>query len=270
MNKKQSASVSVVIPAFNEEAAIRECLDALALQTVQPCEVLVVDNNSTDATAAVAAAYPFVRVLKVHEQGIVFATTTGYDAAKGDIIARIDVDSVVPPTWIAHIVRFYEDPSHSRAAWTGPGDFSNVPLRWLVNAWYRLMAFHFNRLLTGIPTLWGSNMAMTASQWRAISKKVHRQNGMHEDLDVTIHLHRAGYMVHYDRRASVGTHMRNLADRDGLWDYLQWWPRTLRVHGYKTWPLCWFFGGVVLYAATYVLVVLDAMKRQHRSFANDR
>lgn len=262
MNKKPATAVSVIIPAFNEAARIRDCLDALALQTVQPLEVLVVDNNSTDQTAALAREYPFVRVLSAPEQGVVFATTTGYDSARGDIIARIDVDSVVPPTWLEHLVSFYAEPSNQRSAWTGPGDFKNVPLRPLVNFAYRLMAFGFNRLLTGIPTLWGSNMAMTAAQWNAVRAQVHCQNGLHEDLDVTIHLHQAGFTVQYDRHVPVRTSMRNLADRDGLWDYLQWWPQTLRLHGYKAWPLCWFFGGLLLYIATYLLVGIEAVKRR--------
>src|SRR6185437_1716246 len=56
-------TLSLVIPAYNEERYIKHCLDAIASQTVTPMEVFVVDNNSTDSTAAIAKNYEFVQVL---------------------------------------------------------------------------------------------------------------------------------------------------------------------------------------------------------------
>ena len=43
--------ITVLVPAFNEEKLIRDCLESLIAQQPQPDEILVVDNNSTDATA---------------------------------------------------------------------------------------------------------------------------------------------------------------------------------------------------------------------------
>ena len=63
--------LSVVIPAFNEELVLRRCLDSLAVQqTSYPYEVIVVDNNSSDATAAIAGSYPFVRVVHERRRGV--------------------------------------------------------------------------------------------------------------------------------------------------------------------------------------------------------
>ena len=56
--------ISVVIPCYNEEAAIGACLDALASQIPQPSEVIVVDNNCTDRTAEIAQSYGFVTVIQ--------------------------------------------------------------------------------------------------------------------------------------------------------------------------------------------------------------
>src|SRR5689334_13492261 len=92
--------VSFVIPVYNEAEQIADCLQAIAQQTVAPFEVLVIDNNSNDGTAAVAANFPFVKVLRERRQGVVYARDRGCNAAKGDIIARIDADTIISEDWV--------------------------------------------------------------------------------------------------------------------------------------------------------------------------
>jgi cellulose synthase/poly-beta-1,6-N-acetylglucosamine synthase-like glycosyltransferase len=133
----------------------------------------------------------------------------------------------------------------------------------LVSWAYALLAFRLNMLLIGHTTLWGSNMAITQVQWRAVRTNVHLRNDIHEDLDLTMHLHDAGYHITYDRGITTDAHMRRVrTDRDQLWEYLQWWPRTLRLHHKWTWPVCWFFGAFMLYIATYILVVAEWLARR--------
>src|SRR5579885_2506952 len=92
--------ISLVIPAHNEESHLAACLDAVAAQTVRPFEVIVVDNNSSDATAEVARSYSFVRVVREPRQGLAFARDAGFDAARGELIGRIDADTLLPPNWV--------------------------------------------------------------------------------------------------------------------------------------------------------------------------
>ena len=73
--------VSVVIPAYNEEKYIVDCLKALSNQTIAPDEVIVVDNNSTDKTASLARQAG-AKVITVLEPGITPARTAGFNAAK--------------------------------------------------------------------------------------------------------------------------------------------------------------------------------------------
>src|ERR1700722_5774418 len=103
----QRLSVSLVIPAYNEERHLQTCLDSIASQACEPLEVLVVDNNSTDNTAAIAKGYSFVRLVKEPRQGRVFARNAGFEAAKGELIVRVDADTQMPPDWLEHIVKFY-------------------------------------------------------------------------------------------------------------------------------------------------------------------
>lgn len=257
---KPRIRVSIVIPAYNEEFHLRSCLQAIADQTQPVHEVLVVDNNSTDHTAKVAAAYPFVRVIQEPRQGRVFARDTGFNAATGDVIGRIDADIILPADWVAHVQQFYGQKHNADRAWSGAGYFYNVRLPRLVSFAYGLLAFRLNKLLLGHYTLWGSNMAITRQQWQAVRPAVCDRLDIHEDLDLAIHLHRQGFKIAYDTAIKTNAEMRRVhSDRHMLWEYLQWWPRTLRIHGNVFWPLCWFVGAFLLYLATFILLMADRL-----------
>ena len=259
---KKRLRVSIVIPAYNEERHLAASLDAIATQTSPVLEVIVVDNNSTDQTVAIAKRYPFVRVIRESTQGRVFARNAGFNAAKGDIIGRCDADIRLPAHWVEHIQDFYADERHTNQAWTGGGFFTNVRLPHLVSATYRFMTFRLNWLLLGTYSMWGSNMALRNEQWQAVAQSVHLRNDIHEDLDLGLHLHEAGYGITYDRKILVHGHLRRVnTNRDQLWDYLQWWPRTLRIHGKWTWVICWLFGGLLMYFAAYVLVIANLVAK---------
>lgn len=102
MSDKNLPMVSVVIPVFNEEKTIEKCLKSLSRQSVKPYEILIVDNNSKDKTIDISRRYN-VRIISEHNQGIIFARRTGFDAAKGEIIASIDADTVVSENWTKSI-----------------------------------------------------------------------------------------------------------------------------------------------------------------------
>ncbi len=100
-------------------------------------------------------------------------------------------------------------------------------------------------------------------QWLAVRNEVHNQTDIHEDLDIAMHLHNAGYKIVYDTSIKTTAVLRRVnTERGQLWEYLQWWPRTLRLHGQWTWVICWFFGVLLLYVATYILVAVDWCARQ--------
>jgi glycosyltransferase involved in cell wall biosynthesis len=254
--------ISIVIPVYNEAQNLDACLRAIARQTTAPYEVIVVDNNCTDGSLAVAQTFPFVTVITERRQGIVHARDRGYNAARGDVIARIDADSLLPKDWLEHIARFYADPEHQNQAFSGGAVFYNVRLPGAVAWLYNFLAFDLNRWLIGHPTLWGSNMALTRRQWQAVKTTVCRQNGLHEDLDLAIHLNEHGFGIFYDRRLRVAANLKRVRSRRReLWDYLQWWPRTLRRHGRRGWWLAWLFGALLLYMLTPLLNLAEYLAR---------
>jgi glycosyltransferase involved in cell wall biosynthesis len=258
-----SMKISVVIPARNEADNLPRCLASLARQTRPVDEIIVVDNDSHDDTALVAVKFPSVTVLSQTTRGRVYARDTGFSAARGDIIARIDADSVVPQGWAQHIEQFYSDKAHHGFAWTGDAVFTNVPVPRLVSSVYNWMVFKMNKVLTGHAALWGSNMALPAGVWRLVAAEVCHTNDIHEDLDLSIHLHRLGVPLYRDTAVPVGATMRRvLGDRGDLWAYLQMWPETLRRHGIWTWPLCWLVGALGLYCASYGLVMVELFRNK--------
>ena len=89
-------SVSVIIPTWNGERYLGTALDSVFAQTIQPLEVIVIDDGSTDNTADVARAYPVHLELCTH-QGAAAARNTGVTLARGDYIALLDCDDLWLP-----------------------------------------------------------------------------------------------------------------------------------------------------------------------------
>ncbi|OGH88008.1 MAG: hypothetical protein A3J93_02450 [Candidatus Magasanikbacteria bacterium RIFOXYC2_FULL_42_28] len=100
--------ISVVIPAFNEEEKISDCLEFLVAQkTGYIFEVIVVDNNSTDKTVAVATRFQSrlnLRIISEHQQGRGAARAAGFNSAQGQIILSTDADTIAPPNWVEAMV----------------------------------------------------------------------------------------------------------------------------------------------------------------------
>ncbi len=95
--------LSIVIPAYNEEARLPESLRAITAfvaQKAYPVEVLIVDNNSTDRTAAIiaefAAEFPYIRGLSERTQGKGAAVRAGMLAARGAYRFICDADLSMP------------------------------------------------------------------------------------------------------------------------------------------------------------------------------
>jgi glycosyltransferase involved in cell wall biosynthesis len=93
-----TSTVSVVIPCFNAASFLEETLRSVLAQTHAPVEVIVVDDGSTDGSAAVAAAFgPKVHVITQENRGESAARNVGMDHCRGDWIAFLDADDVWQP-----------------------------------------------------------------------------------------------------------------------------------------------------------------------------
>ena len=98
-----AGTISVVIPALNEEALLGGLLSDLAAQSRQPDEVLVVDAGSDDATVAVAERFPFVEVLH-STPPVAVGRNAGGRRASGDVIVFLDADARLPEDFLERFV----------------------------------------------------------------------------------------------------------------------------------------------------------------------
>jgi glycosyltransferase involved in cell wall biosynthesis len=92
-------SVSVVIPAYNAAGFLPRALASAAGQSLQPLEILVVDDGSSDATARIARDFGEpVRLIGQEHRGAAAARNSGIRAARGEVIAFLDADD----EWLPH------------------------------------------------------------------------------------------------------------------------------------------------------------------------
>lgn len=94
-------NVSVVIPAFNSQAYLAEAIESVCWQTREPEEIIVVDDGSTDCSAAIARSFAGVQLIQQPNRGVSAARNAGIRAAKADFVAFLDADDVWLPDKLA-------------------------------------------------------------------------------------------------------------------------------------------------------------------------
>lgn len=96
--------ISVIIPAYNTQDYLPHCLDSLLCQTLPDFELLLIDDGSTDGTAAVADRYAEddnrVKVIRKENGGVSSARNRGLEVARGEFITFVDSDDTVLPTYL--------------------------------------------------------------------------------------------------------------------------------------------------------------------------
>lgn len=235
--------LSVIVPAFDEERTIVRCLDALLRQSAPVFEIIVVDNRSTDSTAALVremqATHFAARIRLASQdtiQGLVPTRNLGFDLARGEILGRIDADTVVDRDWAFRTMRHLDRTRAS--AVSGPVGYYDMPLPRVS----RILDDMTRRSLRGgprtspFPFLYGSNMAITASAWHLIKQDtcVDDDDRLHEDIDLALHLREHGLSISYERRmrATVSARRLDSAPAD-FHDYTRRFERTYESHGIR-------------------------------------
>jgi len=100
--------VSIIIPVYNEEKNIENCLKAVRRQTYPKVEVIVVDNGSTDASSKIAKDYAD-KVIFEERKGVYFAYNSALKVVQGELIAITDADCVPDEKWVEELVRCFSD-----------------------------------------------------------------------------------------------------------------------------------------------------------------
>ena len=221
--------VSVIIPAYNEQEYIGRCLASLQRQDVPADEIIVVDNNCTDATADIAACFE-VLVVREYKQGLIEARNKGFQVATSDILARCDADTIVRTDWIKRIKKTFTN-KHIEAL-SGPCYFYDAPFLNGNSTWNHWVYFRVAKLITGYNVLFGSNMAIRRQTWLEIKHEMCINDSVvHEDLDLGLHIQRHR-SIKYDRSLTAGISARRMLHQPFSFfiEYPTRWVRTLYTH----------------------------------------
>lgn len=200
--------VSVIIPAYNSEAAIKHCLDSLLASRCAggPMELICVDNASTDRTAAMIDSYgPAVKLVRESKRGPAAARNAGLRAATRPIVAFTDSDCVVDSGWLAAIVA----PIASGEADAVGGRILARRQAGTVERFGELvhdhaMAIEYYRP----PYVITMNLAVRTDMLRSIGGFDERWIRL-EDADLTYRLLDAGARVRYEAGAVIHHHNRD-------------------------------------------------------------
>ena len=194
--------ISVVIPAYNEEKYIGKCLQSVLDQKEKPDEIIVVDNNCTDSTVEIAKKFG-ARIVREKKQGMIFARNAGFNAAKYEIIARTDADTILPNDWISRIKKAFADiklgalsgPTCSYK-WSKTAKITRLPTLIL----FDLLSFIFKN-----GCLYGPNMSLRKTVWEKVKSNVCLDDKkVHEDIDLSIHLNKLT-KIKFDNKLIIRT-----------------------------------------------------------------
>jgi GT2 family glycosyltransferase len=200
-------SVSVVVCSHNGSRTICDCLEGLRKLEYPDFEVIVVDDGSTDATAAIAHEYGF-RVISTEPRGLSNARNTGMEAATGEIVAYLDDDAYPDPHWLTYLAATVLSTTHAGVGGPNvapPGD--GLIAECVANApGGPVHVLLSDQEAEHIP---GCNMAFRKACLEAIDGFDPRYRVAGDDVDVCWRLQQRGWTLGFSPAAMVWHHCRN-------------------------------------------------------------
>ncbi|MEY9910772.1 peptidoglycan/xylan/chitin deacetylase (PgdA/CDA1 family)/GT2 family glycosyltransferase [Catenulispora sp. MAP12-49] len=205
--------VSVIVPAYNEEAGIRATVESLSASTY-PIEIIVVDDGSTDGTSAVVEelirrrrpGLPPLRLIRQPNAGKPAALNTGTAAARGDLLVMMDGDTVFEPETVAHLVQPFAD--LSVGAVSGNAKVGNR--KGILGRWQHIeyvVGFNLERRMYDLagcmPTVPGAVGAFRREALARVGGV--SDDTLAEDTDLTMAVIRDGWRAVYEERAIAWT-----------------------------------------------------------------
>ena len=212
--------ISFVIPAYNEEKYIADCLRAVQAEISRfgrerpdvVLEVVVVNNASTDRTRAIIQGFRNVRIVDEFRKGLVRARHAGFVATDGELVANIDADTRVPPGWLSRVfAEFQRNPQ--LVVLSGPYYYHDLslPARMLVTVFYfgGYMISQFNRMFGKGGLIQGGNFVIRRDAWSGVGGFDTSIEFYGEDTDVARRLSQVG-KVKWTWKLSMHTTARRL------------------------------------------------------------
>jgi glycosyltransferase involved in cell wall biosynthesis len=203
MNYKK-LTISVIIPAFNCEATIADCLNAFRYSELLPDEIIVIDDGSTDRTLKIVREHAVTAICFPINKGRVAARKAGFAQAAGDIIVSIDSDVVIQSDTIATIAMHFEQHPECMAV---TGRLSDRSYYKNFSSIYKhnYMYYRFSNLPLDVHFLFGSIFAVRR-EVKPENIPLSREIG--EDTEMGLYLSRQGRTIHFIKHLTVDHHKR--------------------------------------------------------------
>lgn len=194
--------VSFVIPAYNEESLIGQCVQSVLAEIERSgvdAEVVVVNNASSDRTKEAASRFPGVRVVDEPHKGLTHARAAGMRATNGEIIANVDADVMLPSGWLSFVAAKFSADSRL-VALSGPfiyydfNPFDRALVRFFYGIGYVVHLFNHYIVRTGA-MVQGGNFAIRRSSFEKLGGFDTSIAFYGEDTDVARRLAKVGKVV---------------------------------------------------------------------------
>ena len=135
--------ISAVVPVYNAESTLKECIDSLFKNNYQNFEVIIVNDCSTDKSVDIAKRYPCKIINSSEQRGPAFARDKSLSLAGGEIIAFLDSDCIAPEDWLTKInTELNRDILGIGGKYELPGDINSISSLFMIywdpkNIFYR-------------------------------------------------------------------------------------------------------------------------------------
>jgi len=205
--------VSVVIPVRNEANKIGQCLGAVLSQSLEPCEVIVVDGRSSDKTVENASTFP-VKILYEDYHNRAGGCQVGVENAQGEYVAFTDGDCIPDKCWLANLVKEFD----GNVVGVG-GRFEDIG----EGLWTRSINRTFRTPFSGARSRWGTkrvmkNLSVCGANGMCRREDILKAGGFNvtlsgaEDLEFGKRLGKLGKLVYTPDAIVLHNHNRGLKD----------------------------------------------------------
>lgn len=194
--------ISVVVPAFNCEKTIAQCIESILLQSHPVDEVIIVDDGSTDKTSEIIQNFKNVIYLRQSNAGPAAARNLGESRASGELVFFTDSDCLADRNWILCLFKHFQE--EGVAVVSGSYGISNPQFR-LARCVHQEIIFRHQRLMPKYPKSFGSfNFGIKKDVFRQIGRfdETYRY-ASGEDNDLSYKVLKNGYKIYFEPESKV-------------------------------------------------------------------
>jgi len=243
--------VSVIVPSYNVETYLAECVNSILHQSFKAFELIIVNDGSTDNTLDVARALRRsdrrIRVISQENAGLSMARNVGTDAAKGDFIMYVDSDDTLPQDALRAMVTSIEASGSDLVVGKYARKYSGGRMR--VPQWIQLA--HAERLVSTHVSAWPQIMANVIAMPKLYRRSLLVDNHirfvpgvLYEDQEFAARVYTSAAAIdvlpdlvyHWrvrDEKDSISQQTAVISNTLGLLDALE---AALRTYGESSWP----------------------------------